>query len=87
MGIDYARVAGDRHEASEVQHERALVLAILGEHLNEREERVVKAYALGASYREIAKLMRVSHTHVRRIHRPAWERVRDRLVSVGLCNP
>lgn len=81
IGIDYAKVRGDRHEAEMSLVTRSHVLAVLAQ-LDAREWAVVVAYAHHLSYREIARRMRISDRTVRRVHRPAWERVRRRLVQM-----
>lgn len=81
--IDYGRVPGGQADAELAVRSYSAIHAVLGQ-LEERERQVVTAYALGASYRRTAKLMRISDRTVRRLHRPAWERVRGRLVELEI---
>lgn len=83
IGIDYAKVAGDRHEAEEGILLRSLVQAVLAQ-LTPQEWAIVVGSAHLLSYREIARRMRLSDRTVRRLHKPAWERVRKRLTELGL---
>jgi len=91
-GIDLRRLPGGTQDAQEAVHAYSQVHAALGM-LEDRERRVVVAYACGGSYRGIAKAMKEagwpvgSSSQVRRIHRPAWERVAARLAELGLCPP
>lgn len=86
-GIDYS---GPR-EGSWWAHERAVeaytvVVAALG-HEHVEDQKILVAYALGSSYRQIARAMHRSDWWVRRRHRAAWERVRAMLVGHGLIPP
>lgn len=84
VGIDYARVAGDRYQADQFIRAKTLVLAVLGK-LPRRERKIIEAYACtGLGYREIAKMARLSPTHTRRLHLQAVEFVEKRLKAMDL---
>jgi len=85
-GIDYghagAGTTGPWQLAARLDRE-ARVRAIVGQ-LPEQRQRVLVAYAHGASYRAIARRLHVSSSTVHRWHRGDWERVRERLLEIGL---
>ena len=85
-GIDYAHAGagttGPWQLAARLDRE-ARVRAIVGQ-LPEQRQRVLIAWAHGASYRAISRWLRVSDRTIRRWHRVDWEHVRARLVEVGL---
>lgn len=62
-----------------------VVAALCHEHVEDQQ--ILVAYALGCSYRQIARAMHRSDWWVRRRHRAAWERVRAMLVEHGLIPP
>lgn len=82
-GIDYARVPTTSEAIQGVHHDHSQVLAAFGK-FEEREQQVLVGWALGLSYRRMAALMQLSDRTVRRLHRPAWERMRKRLQELDL---
>lgn len=82
-GIDYARVPTTDDGAAVALDAVSRVLAVLGR-FSEREQQVLIGYAMFLSYRQMAKTMGISDRTVRRLHAPAWEAFRDRLIDLGL---
>lgn len=86
IGIDYARVPGDRHQTEEYLRDRTMVLAVLGR-LPKREMRIVEEYAKGFGYKAIGAKLGLSTTQVWRIHQAARKAVKHRLVELELVAP
>lgn len=85
IGIDYAKVAGGRYDAEMHDLLRGHVQGTLAQ-LSPQEWAIVVASAHLLSYREIARRMGLSDRTVRRLHRPAWERVARRFRQLGLIH-
>lgn len=88
-GIDYARVPTTGDGTAVARDAISRVLAAVGR-FDMRTQQVLIGWALGLSYRQIARLAAaaelegMSATTCRRLHKEAWPKVRDRLVELGL---
>lgn len=84
IGIDYARVAGDRYQSQRFQQARAEVIAVLRQ-VPKRERTIAEAYACtGMGYRKIARVARLSPSHVHRLHMAALAIIEPRLRALDL---
>lgn len=88
-GIDYARVPTTGDGAEQAVYAVSWVLAILGG-FDRRTQAVLVGSAMGLSFREIATQARdagidaMSATTCRRLHRPAWDYLRARLIELHM---
>lgn len=91
-GIDYARTPTTGDGAAVALDAISRVLAVLAQY-DWRTRQVLIGWALGLSYRQIARLAAeanvdgMSATTCRRLHQVAWREVRDRLIELGLVDP
>lgn len=88
-GIDLRKLPGGQAQAQEAMHAYSQVQAILGAY-DDRTRLVLIGWAVGMGYTAIERHARklgiqgASRRTLRRIHRPAWEEVRRRLLDLGL---
>lgn len=82
VSLDSPRT-GSYHAAVEAEEAYAQVVALLSRHTDDEQD-ILKAYALGFSYRAIASEKRWSYWRVWRTHHRAWGEFKDALEDAGL---
>lgn len=87
--IDLTRLPGGQAQAEEALVAYSHVVAIVGQ-FDLRTQFVLVGWAHGMGYRQLERvalklgIQSASRRTLQRLHRPAWEHVRERLQALGL---